>query len=309
MDELQTRTIRASDGTRLAVREIGPAHAPVTVVFSHGFCLTMDAWLPQSRHLAGELGDTARLVFYDQRGHGRSEIPADPTSYTLPQLGDDLNSVIQAAGGTGRVVLVGHSMGGMTILSYAARHPETLARVAGVGLISTAAAHLSSCGIGRALDTPVVPLLHFAARRAPALTGRAWSVVRQSIAPVLGIPVTALPVVQANQLCCRMIGSTPILTIAALLAAFRAHDQTDAVAKLAHLPALVACGEADLITPMRHSLDLASRLPHAELVRVPRAGHMLELESPRLVSNALVRLIARARTMRSIPNGAASASA
>jgi pimeloyl-ACP methyl ester carboxylesterase len=295
MEQFQTRTIRASDGTRLAVREVGSVHAPMAIVFSHGFCLSMEAWAPQCHHLRAAIGDSVRLVFYDQRGHGRSDIPANPDCYTLAQLGHDLDSVIRAAAGRGKVVLVGHSMGGMAILAYAANHCDTLSQVAGVALISTAAGHLNSCGVGRALSTPAVPLLHYAARRAPGLTEHIWSAARRTVAPLIGIPVAELPAVRANQLCCRMIGCTPIMTIAAFLSALRDLDQVAAVAKLAHLPALVACGESDPVTPMRHSLDLAARLPGAELVRVPKAGHMLELERPRLVSDAIARLIARAR--------------
>lgn len=295
MEKLHTELISATDGTQLAVRQVGPPGADVTVIFSHGFCLTMDAWLPQCHHLSAALGDTARLVFYDQRGHGQSHTPADPGSYTLAQLGHDLNSVISTVAGGQRVVLVGHSMGGMAIMNFAAHHPESLPAIAGVGLISTAAGQLASCGIGRALSTPAVPLLHYAARHAPWITSHTWSALRRAVAPALGIPVTTSPVVRANQVCCRMISDTPILTVAALLAEFRNHNQTGAIAKLAHLPALVACGEADPITPLQRSLDLAAQLPNAELVRVPHAGHMLELERPHLISAAIERLVTRAR--------------
>lgn len=295
MDKFHTDLISASDGTQLAVRQVGPLDADVTVIFSHGFCLTMDAWLPQCHHLSGELGDTARLVFYDQRGHGQSHTPADPGTYTLAQLGDDLNSVITAVARSRRVVLVGHSMGGMAIMTFAAQHPESLAAIAGVGLISTAAGQLARCGIGRALNTPAVPLLHYAARHAPWITSHTWAAVRRAVAPALGIPVAASPVVRANQVCCQMVSETPILTVAALLTEFRHHNQMSAIAKFAHLPALVACGEADPVTPLQHSLDLAAQLPNAELVRVPRAGHMLELERPHLISEAILRLITRAR--------------
>ena len=300
MEGIRTRIVRASDGTALAVREVGSPHAPLTMIFTHGFCLSMQAWAPQEQHLTRELGDEVRLVFYDHRGHGASG-DADPATYTLPQLGDDLDTVLEETAATGRVVLVGHSMGGMVILAFAARHPETVRRVAGVALIATAADQLDSCGVGRALKTPIVPLLHVAARTSPWLAGRVWALARNGLAPLLGVPVTTCPALQANQHCCRMIGDTSIATIVALLMAFRGHDQRSGLAALAHLPAAVACGEYDHITPMRHSEALAAALPHADLIRVPRAGHMLELERPGLVSSALIRLISRVRSCSMAP--------
>lgn len=295
MDDIALQHLYASDGTALAYRQIGPTTAPITIVFSHGFCLTMDAWLPQARHLSVVLGDTARLVLYDHRGHGHSEAPADHATYTLDQLGDDLAVIVDTLSPDSPVVLVGHSMGGMAVLSFAAHHPEMLDRIAGVGLISTAAGRLDACGLGRALGTPAVPLMQYCARHAPGLASQIWSLARNTVAPLLGIPITISPMLHANQACCRMISHTPIATIAALLATFRTHDESAALPTLAHLPALVACGGADRITPMQHSLDLVAALPNAEFLQAPGAGHMLELERPRLVNDGLLRLVTRAQ--------------
>lgn len=66
----------------------------------------------QRRELASRWGDNVRMVFYDQRGHGRSGLPA-PASCTVGQLGDDLESVLRVLVPRGNAVLVGHSMGGM----------------------------------------------------------------------------------------------------------------------------------------------------------------------------------------------------
>ena len=60
------------DGVDLAVREVGPEDAPLTVVFSHGFCLRMGAFYFQRARLTEQWGAQVRMVFYDQRGHGQS---------------------------------------------------------------------------------------------------------------------------------------------------------------------------------------------------------------------------------------------
>ena len=79
------------------------------------------------------------MVFYDQRGHGRSG-EAAPETYTLTQLGKDLETVLQVVAPRGMIVLVGHSMGGMTVLSHARQFPEQYGRrIVGAALISSAA--------------------------------------------------------------------------------------------------------------------------------------------------------------------------
>src|SRR6201992_3136303 len=60
------------DVVRLALREVGPTDAPLTVVFAHGFCLRMGAFHFQRMRLCDEWGTQVRMIFYDQRGHGRS---------------------------------------------------------------------------------------------------------------------------------------------------------------------------------------------------------------------------------------------
>ena len=115
--------VTTPDGVDLAVREVGPTDAPVTVVFAHGFCMNMGAFHFQRRELARVWGDQVRMVFYDQRGHGKSGTAA-PRTYTVAQLGCDLDTVLAVLAPRGSVILVGHSMGGMTVLSHARQFPR-----------------------------------------------------------------------------------------------------------------------------------------------------------------------------------------
>ena len=79
------------------------------------------------------------MVFYDQRGHGQSGA-APPSTYTVAQLGRDLETVLAVMAPRGPVVLVGHSMGGMTVLSHARQFPQRYGtRIVGAALISSAA--------------------------------------------------------------------------------------------------------------------------------------------------------------------------
>src|SRR6266481_1967736 len=126
----------ADDGVRLHAEVFGPEDAPVTIVFCHGYTLSQEIWHYQQRDLA----DDYRLVLWDQRSHGRSG-RSDPARASIDQLGADLAAVLAATVPAGQpVVLVGHSMGGMTIMALAAQPPILFgSQVVGVVLISTAA--------------------------------------------------------------------------------------------------------------------------------------------------------------------------
>ncbi len=165
-------TVAVDDGVALRVEEVGEPSAPMTVVFVHGFCLHMGSWYFQRQDLP-DCTD-ARLVFYDQRSHGRSG-RSSTGQCTIDQLGRDLTAVLRTVAPTGPVVLVGHSMGGMTIMALARQCPELFAtRVAGVALISTAAAglmpavlrlgaHHPGCSVLRRLGATTPWLLEHAA--------------------------------------------------------------------------------------------------------------------------------------------------
>ena len=127
---------------------------PATVVFVHGYALSLDCWHFQRMFLRGK----RRMVLFDQRSHGRSG-RSDNEHATIEQLGEDLKQVIDELVPEGPVVLVGHSMGGMTIVALAEEHPELFGdRVVGVALVSTTAGgmrthHIISKYIPDALGT------------------------------------------------------------------------------------------------------------------------------------------------------------
>ncbi|WP_246455996.1 alpha/beta fold hydrolase [Nocardioides mesophilus] len=142
-------TVVADDGLELyaEVDEVKPyrngnavpraEHEP-TLVFVHGYALNLDCWHFQRRHYRGK----HRMVFYDQRSHGRSERSSRENA-TIDQLGDDLAAVIDDLVPEGPIVLIGHSMGGMTLMTFAEQQPEVFDdRVVAAALISTTAGGL-----------------------------------------------------------------------------------------------------------------------------------------------------------------------
>ena len=67
---------------------------------------------------------------------------------------------------------------------------------------------------------------------------------------------------------------------------------------LARIPTLIACGDRDLLTPVKNSEEMAAALPESLLVIVPGAGHLVMMERPEVINDALVRLVERATPSR-----------
>ncbi|MGW3518122.1 alpha/beta fold hydrolase [Streptomyces hydrogenans] len=275
----------------------GSGEAPVTVVFSHGFCLSQDSWHYQREALRGRV----RTVFWDQRGHGRSARgPEEPV--TIDRLGRDLKAVIDAAAPEGPLVLVGHSMGGMTVMALADRHPELIRdRVVGVALIGTSAGRLEEVSYGlplagvnavrrvlpgvlRALGSQAELVEKGRRATADLFAGlvKKYSFASKDVDPA---------VVRFAE---RMIESVPVDVVAAFYPAFGAHDKLAALAAFRDLPALALAGDQDLVTPASHTEAIAEALPGSRLVVVPDAGHLVMLERPGAVTDALTALLARA---------------
>jgi pimeloyl-ACP methyl ester carboxylesterase len=91
-----------------------------------------------------------------------------------------------------------------------------------------------------------------------------------------------------------MMHATPIGTLVEFLHALEVHDEAEGLSTLARVPTLVACGDEDLLTPMEYSQDMADALPKSELVIVEGAGHLVQLEQPEVIDDALVLLVERA---------------
>ncbi|NML50411.1 alpha/beta hydrolase [Streptomyces sp. R302] len=287
----------ADDGTILAYETDEVPDPPVTVVFSHGFCLNQDSWHYQRAALRGRV----RAVFWDQRGHGRSE-RGDGGPVGIDLLGRDLKAVIDAAAPEGPLVLVGHSMGGMTVMALAEQYPELVRdRVVGVAFVGTSPGRLEEVSYGlplvgvNAVRRVLPGVLRALGSQAELVEkGRratadlfAGLVKRYSFASKDVDPA----VVRFAE---RMIESVPVDVVAEFYPAFGAHDKLAALAAFRGLPALALVGDQDLVTPAAHTEAIVEALPGAEPVVVPDAGHLVMLERPEAVTGALAGLLARA---------------
>jgi pimeloyl-ACP methyl ester carboxylesterase len=296
LDGDRSYAVTTPEGVQLAVREVGPVDAPLTMVFVHGFCLRMGAFHFQRTRLPDRLGTRFRMVFYDQRGHGRSG-EAAPETYTLTQLGKDLECVLKVIAPRGVIVLVGHSMGGMTVLSHARQFPEQYGRrIVGAALISSAAEGVSRSPLGEILKNPALEAVRFTARSAPKLMHRGRNVSRSLIGPILrAASYSDLQVSRSlDAFSQRMMNGTPIATMVGFLDALEVHDETAGLWTLLLIPTLIACGDHDLVTPDEYSRKMAASLPLSELVIVTGASHLALLDKPEAINDGLVRLVNRA---------------
>ncbi|MCF3123022.1 alpha/beta hydrolase [Streptomyces arenae] len=299
VEEVEADSAQAPRRRRLFGRR---APAPVTVVFSHGYCLNQDSWHFQRAALRG----VVRAVYWDQRSHGRSGRGADQvdrkTPVSIDQLGRDLKAVIDAAAPEGPIILVGHSMGGMTSMALADQFPELIReRVVGVALVGTSSGRLGEVNFGlpvagmnavrrvlpgvlRALGSQAELVERGRRATADLFAGviKRYSFSRKDVDPAIA------------RFAERMIEATPIDVVAEFYPAFAEHEKADALEHFAGLPVLVLAGDKDLVTPSEHSEAIADRLPEAELVLVPDAGHLVMLEHPEVVTDRLADLLVRA---------------
>jgi pimeloyl-ACP methyl ester carboxylesterase len=296
--------VTAPDGTRLHAEVFGPEGAP-TIVLCHGWTCALRFWTYQIQDLTLD----HRVVAWDFRGHGKGE-PAASGDYSIDAFGDDLQAVLETTVAAGeRALLAGHSMGGMTIVSWAGRHPDEVERRA-------AAAALVSTGMGDLLSESLV--VRTPDRFKPA-SARIASAVFEAAAPLppgptplmyrwtryvaLSAAATPAQVAFSERL---IIDCKPDVR-AACAATLSRLDLYKSIASVT-VPTVVMVGERDKLAPPVHASKLNAMLPDpTELIVVPRYGHMLPLEAHDDVTGAL-RHLASAFSSSSSPVTASAGS-
>jgi pimeloyl-ACP methyl ester carboxylesterase len=301
-------TVLADDGVDLHV-EVDEYDAPagrgrtspeltpeLTVVFIHGYSLTLDSWHFQRAAYRGRM----RAVYYDQRSHGRSG-RSTPGHATIEQLGRDLLTVLDTVVPEGPVVLVGHSMGGMTIIALAEEHPELFSdRIVGVGLISTTAGGLEPsrmlvpmlpATIGGEMAQRLVSVLARGHRTVDGLRRASRSialVATDELAFGDDVPESYVRFVD------QMLSATPFEVVAEFFPNFASLDKFQTVKALSVVPTTIICGSDDKLTAIGHSRKLHAHIAGSTLLECQGAGHMVVMERHDEVNAELDRLLERA---------------
>ncbi|RDI66361.1 alpha/beta fold hydrolase [Nocardia pseudobrasiliensis] len=279
--------VTTADGARLRVHAHGPADRDVLVLI-HGWSCCIEYWNPQINEFAGEY----RVVAYDQRGHGESSLGSE--RFGADQLAGDLSAVLDAVLRPGqRAVLVGHSMGGMTIQAWAQRFPEQVAqRASAIMLATTAAGRIP----GRA---KIIPLLN------EILPNPTWLAQALFGAPVPLPGTAAARGVFKNRIMSPACDADAVAFGLAIVrschpavrgAVARDLAKLDLAEAAAHItvPTSVIAGEYDKLLPPIHSREIADLLAATgslDRYTLLPTGHLPNIEAPHEFNAELHRLI------------------
>lgn len=295
--------VTLADGVRLHVESDGPSDPGVsgpraTVVLVHGWTLSKKTWAKIVPDLLS-CGDI-RVVTYDHRGHGRSDA-VSPETASIEQMAKDLVFVLEEVCPSGPVILVGHSLGGMTLLALAEQRPDLIAeRVAGMVLVNTSAG--GPHGVNNGLPLGQTRVARSTVGRVLAAEARRRAVPKRAGKPRAGRAYGALiarlltgpdaapgDVLSAVQ----MVRETPGGSFPAFLSTFLTHDRRHALSRLRGIPVAILSGAHDRLTPVAESVEMYRLLPSATLKVFPLAGHMLPLERSSAVSGAILDVLRR----------------
>jgi pimeloyl-ACP methyl ester carboxylesterase len=273
----RSRMLDLGDGGRLFVEEVGPARAKSGAIFIHGSVLRTDLWHYQ---MAGI--DDRRLIFYDMRGHGMSQ-PKGDTEFSVPTLAKDLELLIDDCG-LDEVVLIGHSIGGMVALEFAASRAELLgSRVKGLVIsnatykppVETVAGGATLAQLDRLARRPFEMLGPHSSR-----IDSLRKVIKPSDALFWAVSFSAFgPHSSAKQIdfTYDMLADTPSDTILDLFKAYRGFSVEDRLGDI-NVPTLIIAGSKDRITMPEASEHMVRTMPKAQLEMLEGCGHMTMLE-------------------------------
>jgi pimeloyl-ACP methyl ester carboxylesterase len=239
----------------------------VTFVLAHGVSLSLRTWVHQLHDLPAS---GFRTIAFDHRGHGGSALGA--TDFSVDNLGDDIATLIETLD-LHDVVLVGHSMGGIAVQSFLARHEALAAqRLRGLVLLSTVAVNQ------RGSQAAQLNLLAERVLRRKADSTWLWS-NRVLGGLIAGVGFGHDPDPRQLEYVRRMLRECAPHTRVHGPRSLIGFDLRAELERI-HLPVLVVVGTADAITPLGISHHMHRTLPDSRLEVVEGGGHMLMLECP-----------------------------
>ena len=283
--------VDGASGSKLYVEQLGSPTAP-PIILVHGWAMDSTIWFYAKR----DLSRTFRLLCWDLPGMGRSTL-ASPSAIGLTEFAQDLRAVIALAGPS-KVVLVGHSIGGMTIQTLARDDPAFFnAHVAGTVLVNTTYTNplmtMILSGLVQAIRWPLLePLMRLGILLQPLVWLSAWQSYLSGTAHManrlgFGKYVTRSQLEHTTLLATR---NAPGNINRGNLAMFR-WDATNAMANVTS-PLLVLAGDMDIVTKPEAGRAIANDHPRGIFTPIEGVNHMGFLERP-AVYNAAIATFAK----------------
>ena len=269
----ETVKIKRPDGTEIHVEMFGPS-ARMPIVFIHGWSLNSDEWAYAKVELARE----HRVIVWDLPGLGNSDAPADG-DFSLEQMARDLDAVVEAVSFT-PVVLAGHSIGGMIILTYCRLFPDKLtARVKALVIAQSTYTNpvrtTRFAALMQTIQKPVLePLAYLMIGLSPVMRLLNWlsylngSAQRSTERSAFSGAETRG---QLDSLTKQYVASSPAVVGRGFLAMFQ-YDATEVLAKIS-IPVLIVTAEYDSTCLPEASEHMARTIPSARLIRMADGRH------------------------------------
>lgn len=286
--ELREGYVAADDGTKLFYKIEGSG--PQTLVVVHG---GPGGSLESVRPDFGRLATGRTVIYYDQRGNGRSDLIDDEERVGIKYQVADLDAVRRHFK-LEKMALLGNSWGGFLISAYAAAHPDRVQRLI--------------------LDVPAPPRLRQLEQMGDEISDRVSQRMSEPERRRVGQLYAAWHESEDPMLACRAFYSAILIAYAhdpnrippikgdlcngrpegvrrqqlvnkAIWRSLGNFDYRPAVRKVA-APVLVIHGVTDVI-PVQGSEDWAKSFPNARLLLVQKAGHLVHLEQPDIFFGAV----------------------
>ena len=252
-----------SDGTALHYRFDGDASRPI-LMLSNSLGSTLDMWDPQMAALAEHF----RVLRYDNRGHGASDVPEGP--YGMARIGRDAQELIEGLQ-LSRVVFCGLSLGGMVGMWLGANAPH---------LVTRAVFANTSAYFGQ----PDIWNQRIALIEAEGLHAAAGGIIQRWLTPDF---IDRHPALTAKMLA--MVAGIPPAGYVAMAAAVRDMDQRAGLAAIT-MPVLVIAGALDPATPPAMGEAIAEAIPNARLA-ILNAAHLSNVELPEEFTKLLLTFL------------------
>ena len=267
------RSVKSFDGTHIAYRTVGEG-GPAIIVCPGVFTTYMFF-----HYLKDYFSPRHKMIFWDYRGHPDSDMPKDICSFTIENCAKDLKAVMDDAG-VKEAILIGFSMGVMTVLEFYKHHPG---RVLGIVPINGPYGHVFS--EKERVEKTITGALEF-------MSDNPWLV--EWFRPVIVLPIN-IPIAKRVELNPTM-GADEEMTLYfeyvtkmdwhlgfKALAAMSSYDGEDILDRV-KVPTLLISGTKDSWTPKRIADEMHRRIKGSEYTKIPGGSHATPAENPDMIN-------------------------